>query len=219
VWEQRLCGTGIVRSQQRATGITLRASGSDGEDRRRRRFITASCWRSARFSSASSERSRRVVGIRESSRRIIRVTPGKCRVPRHRKSMRPQLRRRHFSRHITFYQHLREGTHGGPRAAGSEAWQAKRQLILPIRPAQRRCGIQNDTQLLRQRRQATRRREIEQGGWKRAFFSILAHLFLQITSANVSVLLLEETSVQCRPARDGGEEPVAGQTRCDQSDK
>jgi hypothetical protein len=32
-----------------------------------------------------------------------------------------------------FYQHLREGTHGGPRAAGSEAWQAKRQLILPIR--------------------------------------------------------------------------------------
>jgi len=133
--------------------------------------------------------------------------------------MRPQLRRGHFSRHITFYQHLREGTHGGPRAAGSEAWQAKRQLILPIRPAQRRCGIQNDTQLLRQRRQATRRREIEQGGWKRAFFSILAHLFLQITSANVSVLLLEETSVQCRPARDGGEEPVAGQTRCDQSDK
>jgi hypothetical protein len=47
--------------------------------------------------------------------------------------MRPQLRRRRFSRHITFYKHLREGTHGGPRAAGSEAWQAKRQLTLPIR--------------------------------------------------------------------------------------
>ena len=34
VWEQRLCGTGIVRSQQRATGITLRASRSDGEMQR-----------------------------------------------------------------------------------------------------------------------------------------------------------------------------------------
>jgi hypothetical protein len=29
VWEQRLCGTGVVRSQQRATGITLRASHSE----------------------------------------------------------------------------------------------------------------------------------------------------------------------------------------------
>ena len=47
--------------------------------------------------------------------------------------MRPQPRRRRFSRHITFCQHLREGTQGGARAAGSEAWQAKRQLILPIR--------------------------------------------------------------------------------------
>ena len=36
VWEQRLCGTGIVGLQQRATGITPRASRSDGEDRRLR---------------------------------------------------------------------------------------------------------------------------------------------------------------------------------------
>jgi hypothetical protein len=34
VWEQRLCETGIVRSQQRATGTTLRVSRSDDEDRR-----------------------------------------------------------------------------------------------------------------------------------------------------------------------------------------
>jgi len=37
VWEQRLCKTGIVRSQQPPTGITLRASRSDGEDSRRPR--------------------------------------------------------------------------------------------------------------------------------------------------------------------------------------
>ncbi len=34
VWEQRLCGAGVVRSQQRATRITLCASHSDGEDHR-----------------------------------------------------------------------------------------------------------------------------------------------------------------------------------------
>ena len=34
VWDQRLCETGIVRSQQRATGITLRFSRGEGQDRR-----------------------------------------------------------------------------------------------------------------------------------------------------------------------------------------
>ena len=33
----------------------------------------------------------------------------------------PQLRRRRFSRHITFYQYLREGTHEGTTSAGAEA--------------------------------------------------------------------------------------------------
>ena len=36
VWERRLCGTGIVRSQHRRTGTMLRASRSNGEDRRSR---------------------------------------------------------------------------------------------------------------------------------------------------------------------------------------
>jgi hypothetical protein len=44
----------------------------------------------------------------------------------------PPPRRRHFSPHITFYQQVREGTHGGPTAGGSEAWQVKRQMIFLI---------------------------------------------------------------------------------------
>jgi hypothetical protein len=47
--------------------------------------------------------------------------------------MRLELRRRRFSRHIICYQQLTEGTQGGASAPGSEGWQAKRQLILPIR--------------------------------------------------------------------------------------
>jgi hypothetical protein len=54
--------------------------------RRWRRFKTAICWRSARFSRAKSERSCRVVGIRESSRRIVSIMGWKCRTPRPGKS-------------------------------------------------------------------------------------------------------------------------------------
>ncbi len=73
-------------SQDRDKTTQKKRSSFRSFGRRHRRFRTASYWRSARFSSASSERSRSVVGIRESSRRIIRIMPGKCRVPRHRKS-------------------------------------------------------------------------------------------------------------------------------------
>jgi hypothetical protein len=45
--------------------------------------------------------------------------------------MRPQLRRRRSSRHITLYQELREGTHGGRQRPDQKPGRL-RQLILPI---------------------------------------------------------------------------------------
>jgi hypothetical protein len=94
VKECRLWGTETVKLKHRTTETTLRVSRTGGEGRRCRRFRTASCCLSARFSSARSERSRRVVGIRESSRRIVRIMVGKSQAPRHRKStvsMRPEF--------------------------------------------------------------------------------------------------------------------------------
>jgi hypothetical protein len=46
--------------------------------RRSCRFKMASCWRKARFSNASSERSLRAVGIIESSRKIVRIMNAEC---------------------------------------------------------------------------------------------------------------------------------------------
>jgi hypothetical protein len=73
-------------SQDRDKRTRKKRSSFRSFGRRRRRFKTASCRRSGRLSSAGSERSRRAVGIRESSRRITRIMAGKCRVPRHSKS-------------------------------------------------------------------------------------------------------------------------------------
>ena len=75
---RRLPGTSFQCSQDRDKRIQKKRSNFRIFGRRCRRFKMLSCWRSARFSSASSERSGKVVGIRESRRRIIRIMTGKC---------------------------------------------------------------------------------------------------------------------------------------------
>jgi len=74
------------RSQDCDKRIQKRRSSFRSLGRRRWRFKTASCWRRARFSSASSEWVLSAVGIRESSRRIIGIMAGECQAPRHGKS-------------------------------------------------------------------------------------------------------------------------------------
>ena len=84
----------LQRSQNCDKRIQKKRSSFRSFGRRCRRFRTASCCLSARFSSARSERSRRVVEIRESSRRIVRIMVGKSQAPRHGKStvsMRPEF--------------------------------------------------------------------------------------------------------------------------------
>jgi hypothetical protein len=73
-------------SQDRDKRTQKRRSRFRSWGRRRCRFKTASYWRRARFSSASSERVLSAPEIRESSRRFIGIMAGECQAPRHGKS-------------------------------------------------------------------------------------------------------------------------------------